>query len=89
MDETLQHLTAEMFCALPNLLEDSQFFFQQENELEDWPDVTKCNVEEAIFPLIFQEVLSSIPDVLVVWKTGPNSRNGRAGGKWERRDEDN
>lgn len=66
MEKALWYLTTAMRTALHNLLENSPLYFLKENELEDWPEVTKRNVKKDILLLIFWEVPSSIKGPLAV-----------------------
>lgn len=56
-----------------NLLENSQIRFLKKDEVEDWPVLSKCNVEDGKFLLTFWELPSCRTDAL--GRKGPRLPN--------------
>lgn len=69
-------LSAVVFNTLHSLLENSLLYSHKERELNDCAEVTKCNIHKGTRP-VFQEVISSVTDVLGVLKLSHAS--GRTG----------
>lgn len=74
MDKDRRYLATAIFSVLYNLLENNEVNFLKVEELEDSLELTKCNVEEVPLLLKFQEVLSSIIDLLGVRRPNPSQR---------------
>lgn len=69
MNEALRYLDTAVLNALQNLVENCKLYLLIEEDLRDWPEVTKYNVKQGIIPMIFWEARSSITDLVEVRRT--------------------
>lgn len=88
MDVAIRCLAISVLNTLQLLLENSQIYFPKEEDLVYLLRVTKCNVDEGTFPLIFQEMTLFGTDVLQVRGRSSNYQNGRSGWRMERSEGD-
>lgn len=66
MDKALRYIATGTLRALHTLLKNSWINSLKEDQLYDWPEETKCIFKDFILLIIFQVLLSCIPDVLRV-----------------------
>lgn len=66
IDKSLWYLVTVMINALHRLLENSWLYSFEEEDLEDWMEVTECNVEDVTVSLMSLEAPSSISNGLGV-----------------------
>lgn len=64
INEALCYITSTISSTLHTLVEKSQLYTLKDEELSNWLEVTECQLETGMLPVVLQEMILSVMDVL-------------------------